>query len=344
MHTKRGVVMLTDSALRFVYAQMGANKTMRVLRTVEQRIPSGVIIGGVIEQPQLFGELLSAFRKKLPTRRVHVLVPEESVLVVTLDRPTEGFSEKTLERVVRDSIERKLSDAALPTDGFEVLSIIDDSARLFVDVASSSLIDTYREAFVRAGFVVRSVDTPHPDWALHSAYADASRIMVGFGERMTSIVLLNGGVPVMKSTVPVGRADLVETVRALLNVQTHEAQRIIARYGVSREHREDAVLLALYELLQPLEEALNTLLHTWQGKPYKTARERLPLSSIILHGEAFQIPGLQDHMARISRVETEFINIPKTIGAPDLAQVLSKDEMIRFAPALWKAHELTISS
>ncbi len=340
-HTKRGVVMLTDSALRFVYARTRTDGTVDVLKTIEQRIPSGIVMGGVIEQPQLFREVLVSFRKKLPTRRIHLLVPEESSMVVTLDRPTEGFSEKTLERVVRGSIERKLSDAALPTDGFEVLSITDDGMRLFVDIVSSSLMDTYRDTFQQAGYNVRSVDTPHPDWAVHHNHAETSRIMVGFGERTTSIVLLNGGVVVMKSVVPVGRADLVETVRTILGVQTHEAQRIISRYGVSREHREDAVLAAIHALLQPLEDELTNIVRTWQVKPYKTARERLPLSSTMLYGEVVDVPGLQDHIARISRIETEYIDIPATINAPELAARMSKDEMIRFAPVLWKVHELT---
>ncbi len=332
--------MLTDTAFRFVYAHAADNGTLRITHVIEQRIPSGVVLGGVIEQHALFVEQLRSFRRKLPTRRVHLLLPEESVVVVPLDRPHNGVHDKKLEHIVEENLHQKLADALMPTDGFEVLSIIDDGSRLFADIASSSLIGTYRQACAEAGLRIISVDTPHPDWATHVEYATSSHVMVGFGERMTSIVLLNGGVPVIKSSVPIGREHLIETIKTLLDIQTHEAERIMARYGVSREHREDAVLRALQELLLPLEHELNSLIDAWKGKAYKTARERFPLTSVLLHGEAVRVPHLHDHMAHSARITTEYVDIAKTINAPLLFESMSRDEMVRFAPALWKAREL----
>lgn len=337
---KRGVIMITDAAFRFVYAHTMSNGTVRVTHAIEQRIPSGVVLDGVIEQRALFVEQLRSFRRKLPTRRVHLLLPEETIVVVPLDRPHEGIRDAQLEHVVREFLEQKLAETIAPTDGFEVLSIIDDGSRLFADIASTSLVTTYKDVCADAGLKVISVDTPHPDWATHTEYAGSSHVMVGFGEYSTAVVLLNGGVPVIKSSIPVGREHLIATIKDLLGIQTYEAERIMARYGVTKEHREDYVLEALQQVLLPLEHEVNALIDAWKGKSYKTARERFPLISVLLHGEAMGIPGLHDHVAHATRTNTEYIDIAKTINAPLLFETMSRDEMVRFAPALWKVHEL----
>lgn len=339
---KKVVIMVNDTVVRAVVARKNKHGSLDIIRTVEQRIPSGIMLGGIVEQPALFIDLLRSLKKKLPKRHAHVLLPEEVVVVVPLRRPHDGLKKGALEEIVRTSLEEKLAEALLPTDGFEVLSIVDDGNRLFADIASASLIDTYRSLFAAAGIHIASVDSSHPDWAVHPDYKETNHLMVGFGERTTSIVLLNGGVPVMKSTVAVGRSQMVALVRDLLSVQTHEAEKIIGRYGVLSEHREDFVLQGLQELLRPLEQELNAMLAAWKAKPYKTATERNPIASLLLYGEANAVPGLHDRMAYATRIPSQHFDARAVIGDAGSVGALTRDESVRFAPLLWKASELLV--
>lgn len=335
---KRVVITFSDTVIRGVTVQQDKQYTMRVVRSIEQRIPSGMISEGVIEQPKLFVELLKSFARKLPSKRVHVLVPQEAALIVPLVRPED--SEKNIKENVLEQLEDILTEHPGPKEGYEVLSIVDDGHNLFVDTVSASLIETYKNFFKKAGLHVISWDTPHPDWVTLPYHEEQSHIMVGVGERATSVVFLNGGVPVMKSMVPVGHADLVDTVRDVLQIQTHEAQKIVARYGVGLEHKEERVLHALYDTMRPLEVAINTMIDEWKRKPYKNARERFPIASLLTHGQTYTLPGFNDRMSHTTRVPAQHIDIADMLDIPDIARVMSRDEMIRFAPLLWKAHEL----
>lgn len=337
--TRRAVVALGDTVLRCVIVETSKGKNMRVIRQIEQRIPYGIISGGVIEQPELFGESLRSFARKLPTRRVHVLVPQEVALIVPLARP-ENNNPHDIKHSVREQLEEVLAEHAGPNDGYEVLSIVDDGSTVYVDTISTSLMNSYQAFFKKAGLHVVSFDTPHPDWIAMPNHEEQSHIMVGIGERSSNIIFMNGGVPVMRSTVSVGHADLVDTVRDVLGITTHEAQKIIARYGVGLDHKEDHVLHALYDTLHPLESAINTMIDQWKQKPYKNARERYPIASLLLHGEVHAIPGFADRMSHSTRVPAQHIDIAEMLDIPDIARVMSRDEMIRFAPLLWKAHEL----
>lgn len=326
--------------LRFVMAVSDRHEPMRIQKFTEQKIPSGIVIGGIIEQPDLFVEMLRSFRKSVPTNRIHVLVPQETALIVPLRRPDDGMKDRDVKKIVSEQLESALESITLPADGFEVLSIVDDGNRLYADIVSVSLLDRYQELFKRAGFIVESWDTPHPDWTSADHHKQQSHVMVGIGERTSSIVLLNGGIPVMKNLVPVGRAHLVDTVRDMLNIQTYEAEKIIARYGLLFDHKEERVLRALYDTMRPLETEINSMIEAWKQKPYKTERERFPLSSLLLHGEITSVPGFGDRMSYATRTPAHTIDIASMFAIPGITRVMSRDEMTRFAPLLWKAHEL----
>jgi len=333
----RAVVAITDTALRCVIIDSSRAGTMRVVRRIEQRLPLGIVSGGIIEQSALFIESLRSFARKLSLGRVHILLPYEAVQIVQLPRTDTALDHKN---AVREQLETILADELLPEGGFHVLSIVDDGDALHVSTIATSILDSYQALFKKVGLHVVSWDTPHPDWTALVQYREQSTIIVGIGEHTSTVVLINGGVSVLQRTVPVGYDDLVATVRGALDIQTHEAQKIIARYGVSPEHKEDRVLHALYETLRPLESAINDVVTVWRQKPYKTARERYPIQSMLLHGESSLVPGLHDRLAYATRIPAQHIDIAGMLDIPDAARILSRDDMVRFAPLLWKAHEL----
>lgn len=337
---RRVVVTFSDTVLRAVTVAIQQGGIMRIVRSVEQRIPTGIIAGGIIEQPELFVECARAFSKKLPTSHVHMLVPQETALIVPLQRP---YDDDDLKQYVQEQLETVLQQHSGPAAGYEVLSIVDDGSRLYIDVISASLLSTYKQLFKKAGLRVASWDTPHPDWTVVPEHQERSHVMVGVGDRSTSVVFLNGGVPVAQQVVPVGYADLVDTVRNVLNIQTHEAQKIIGRYGISVEHKEDRVLRALYDTVRPLEIEINAMIDAWQQKPYKNARERYPVASLLLHGEAYGLHGFHDRMSYATRIPAHHVDVAQSLGIAGVESVMSRDEMARFAPLLWKAHELVRS-
>lgn len=334
---RRVVVTFSDSALRAITVEIKKHGAMRVVRSIEQRLPLGMVAGGIIEQPELFVEAARSFGRKLITKNVHILIPQETALIVPLPRP---MDDGDIKHHVREQLEYILEQHPGPKDGYQVLSIVDDGEQLYVDTISTSLLERYKQLFKKAGFHAVSWDTPHPDWAVVPEHTEKSHIMVGVGDRSTSVVFLNAGVPVAKKIIAIGRDDLVDTVRTVLNIQTHEAQKIIGRYGVSVEHKEDRVLRALYDTVRPLEMEINTMIDTWKQKPYKTARERFPIASILLHGEAYGLHGFSDRMSHAARIPAQHIDAAEMFGISNAAQVMSRDEMARFAPLLWKAHEL----
>jgi type IV pilus assembly protein PilM len=333
-------MQITDELVRFVGLK-NSTEGVFVYLFGEQYFSEGVMQEGKIINPGSMTQTLSAIAKTYNLKKVHVVLPEEQSFTFH-SVVTKSDNSKEVQSIIEDHIVSYLKlHTKLPVKDlvceYDVTGQENDSYEISVWVTPRSIVDAYVEVFESAG--LEAVTLECGSQVVTNACIDASGketcLLVDFGHTKTHVAVTSEGAILHSATIPVGEYALTPKIQDYLNVSRGEAEKIKHKYGLLRSHKEPALLSELIHEISPLQDYLDRTYIDWFLRPYKTKKERNPITRVVLHGEGSHILGLRDHLSQATSLPTHYANVWRNVNLPkDRAPEVSFEDSLRYATAL----------
>jgi|GEM_PF-1546283 len=340
---KQGMVIsmqITDELVRFVGLKDSKDGVF-VYLFGEQYFSKGVVKEGKIINIESMKHTLSSIQKTYKLDKVHVVLPEEQSFVFnTVVTKSEDSDE--LQSIIEDHIVSYLKlHTKLPVKDlvceYDITGQENEAYEVSVWVTPRVIVDTYVKVFEDAGLdpVTLECGSQVVTSACMDKNGSETCMLVDFGNTKTNIAVTTEGIVVHSATIPIGEHVLAPKIQEFLNVSPREADQIKRKYGLLRSHKEPALLSELIHEIAPVRDYLDRLYIDWLMKPYKTKKERNPITRVVLHGEGSHIAGLRDHMSQATSIPTEYLDVWKHVKLPeDRAPEVSFEDSLRYATAI----------
>lgn len=333
-------MQITDELVRFVGLK-NSEQGVFVYLFGEQYFSRQVVEGGRIINPESMKHTLSAVGKTYNLDKVHVVLPEEQSFVFhTVVTKSDDSDE--LQAIIEDHIVSYLKlHTKMPVKDlvceYDITGQENDAYEVSVWVTPRAIVDTYVRVFEDAGLDPVTLECGSQVVTSACMDKDGSEtcILVDFGKTKTNVAVTTEGTVVHSATIPVGEHVLTPKIQEFLNISETDAEKIKQKYGLLRSHKEPVLLSELVHEIAPVRDYLDRLYIDWFTKPYKSKKERNPITRVVLHGEGSHIAGLRDHMSQSTSLPTEYLDVWKQVRLPeDRAPEVSFEDSLRYATAL----------
>ena len=179
-----------------------------------KELPSGVIVGGEIEDKKILSEIITSLVKELKIYSVKVSLPEEKIYLFKTDVPNASEEE------IRQNVEFKLEENVpiSPAESIFFFDLIPNSLSASVSVAPRELVMSYLEVLKSAGLTVVSFEA-QPRAITRSLISHGStetQIIVHIMNQKTGIYVICGEVVCFTSTVVLGKETLLSNSKISL--------------------------------------------------------------------------------------------------------------------------------
>jgi type IV pilus assembly protein PilM len=331
------IVGLKIGASQLAAARVAINGAPRLLQIAASALPSGLVSGGEVRDPDGLANALKAFFKSsgLPTRAVRVGVANNRVGVRTID--IAGVDDpKQLGNAIRfraqEALPIPLHEAVLD---FQVLSERTDDEgalvrRVLFVVAYRDLVDGYANACRQAGLRLVGVDleafallralSPLAQLPTETEEEPSALVAISIGAERSTLAISDGTSCEFTRVIDWGGKDLTEAVARELEIEAPDAERFkralrldsdVVPDGLTEEQAaraHDAVAHGLRGFARELVSSLQF---------YQGQADSLDLREIVLAGGTAQLAGLAEALEQM-------VSVPVRIGDPTVNLALSR--------------------
>ncbi len=328
-------VDISDRSIK--YAELVSTKEGERLGTWgEVFLESGIIEGGKIISPDRLATALSAIAKMQGISFVRAALPEEQIYFFRMQVP-DGTKDE-----IRSALELMLEEhvpilAAETVFDFEVTDKADGKVEVAVTAASRAVIDSYSEAFEKAGLTLLSLELEAEAVARAVIKRNDSiaRLIVDFGETRTGIAVSYGGQVRFTSTVSMGGQMLTETLAKHFNISLAEAEKMKREYGLRRNSPNQDLFALLLNNIAVLRDEINRHFIYWHTHLDENGKQRPPIEEIVLVGGDSNLAGLPDYLSTSLHVKTSIGNVWTNVHLQEgKVPELSLNDSLGYATAL----------
>ncbi|HVM73334.1 MAG TPA: pilus assembly protein PilM [Candidatus Paceibacterota bacterium] len=294
---------ISDTSIKWLVLERDKNGC-RVRAHGDQRLQEGIMVHGTITDMDAFVLALTELRKLLGgITHIHAALPEEAAYVFSMHVPSNTSREQIL-RLIEFEFEGRVPIA--PSEAVYDFDIIgargeDGSQEIGVTVFPHDLPESYTAAFIRAGFILSSleVEASSIGRAVSTGAADEPvTLIVDFGRARTGFAVLKHGIPIFTSTVEIG-GDAI----------THAVEKELSLSGADVElfKNEQGLLAAAIGKATGIESVIGTasaladeiLRHYnyWHTRRNEHGDQVTPVGQVILVGGSSNLRGLADYVA-----------------------------------------------
>jgi type IV pilus assembly protein PilM len=294
---------VSDTSIKWL-ALTSEQATHRIRSYGSQKLPDGIVVRGIIEDPESFVTALTELKSTLGgIVDVHAALPEEAAYVFSMNVPHSTSREQTL-RMIEFEFEGRIPiPPAAAVYDFDVIGSSGDANmnEIGVTVFPRELVESYAAAFVRAGFNLLSfeVEASSIGRAVSSGRLDDPvMLVVDFGRARTGFTVLKRGIPIFTSTVEIG-GDAV----------THAVEKELSLSGTAVElfKNEEGLLAKAGPQSKGIEAIIGTasalagevLRHYnyWDTRRNEQGERVTPVGRVVLVGGSSNLRGLTDYIA-----------------------------------------------
>lgn len=298
--------------VRAVEVQHGSSGPSRtdqptVVRYAERPLPSGAVRDGEVVEPAVVSTAIKQMWRdtKFSTKEVVIGVGNQRVLVRELDLPAMPLDQlrATLPYQVQEFLPIAVDDAHLdyvPTGMVE--SPHGPMVQGLLVAATKDTVAANLRAVEAAGLRATMVDLTALALTRSLArgpLADQTLAVVDLGARISTVVIVERGMPKFVRVLPTGGHDMNDAIASAMGMSEDDAERLKFQVGIGitvpDEYRPAADAIA--QVGHVLVEAVrNTLSYYAMNTPGGS------LSTVMLTGRGAQLPGLGQYIATAARV------------------------------------------
>lgn len=273
-----------------------------------ERIPDSHALQ-MLETPKETAALMAKMVKqsKVKTRSVIAALPASQVwsVVVTVPAVSDKERKELIELQARKFIPVPLEELALdykvvppldaallPPGSIDEAKRSGKSSQVLLTGAKKSLVQQYASLFTQAGLSLVSLETEA--FALVRSLIGKDRattMIVDIGAMVTSMLIVESGVPIVSRNLDIGGAMLTRTLAKQLNADISIAERMkLDMRGVSQGEMPPSFVQTLAPLVNELRYSINLYTRPQDGQSMKA------IEKIILTGGTALLPSFAEYI------------------------------------------------
>ena len=128
-------------------------------------------------------------------------------------------------------------------------------------------------------------------------------LVVEMGETTSDIVVVKDGAPRLVRAIPIGFQSLVKTAIQNLNVEHHQAEQFILKFGLAQDRLEGQVVRAISGILDQFSSEINKSINFFQNR-----YTDVPVSTVLLSGYCSSIPLFSDYVNQKLSIQAQLAN------------------------------------
>lgn len=326
---------ISDSSVKYIDAYFDRGgyipKTFDTLP-----LEPGIVVGGVVQDSNRLAAVLKEFRKKHGRAFAYAALPEELVYIYSTTLPS-NLNKSAMRSAVEFSLAEHVPIAADKlTFDFDIADTHADMATVSVTAFPTDVVNGYKEALEKAGFVVKALELEAYAVARAAVPKDAhgASMVIDFGRTRTGITIVQNRTPVFSTTVKIGGAAITDTIMHAYQVSADEADVIKRAEGIAN-CRDAGVCATLNKSVDALIAEIQRHHRFWES----AAREQSGGSAerigrIFLCGGAVALNGLPERVSGALQVPVDIADIWQNLFDINMhIPAISRTESLQYATA-----------
>lgn len=299
---------ISDESIK--YGQLKANPMgFKFIKYGREKIPEGLLSGGVIQDERKFSKFLKNFRKREKLKFIRVSLPEPLIYIFTLSLPQ--MQGQDLREIILLQIEEHI-----PLKANEVVFDYDtikenkESTIVGVTAVSLEVIQSYLSVFKEAGLKPLSFESEAQAIARSVLpFEDKGSVMiVDFGYIRTGISIAYNGSVLLTTTLDLGGYNLTEMLAKNFNVSIEKAEKIKRTYNLDNELDAKEIFPVLLNGVSVLRDELNKQYVYWRTHNEESGLTHEKINRIILSGGNANLGGVADYLEASMKIPVERAN------------------------------------
>jgi len=307
------LVGLKVGASHVAAAVVANNGGPHLVKAAREQLPTGVVTGGEVREPEALATALDAFFRKhdLPRRNVRLGVGSNRIGVRIFERPGVDDPQQLANAIrfrAHEALPIPIEEAMLD---YHLVDDLEGPGRVLLAVTYRDLIDRFMLACAEAKLQLVGIDLEA--FALLRALArpssdpaerrDAALVAVSIGHDRTAIAVSDGRLCEFVRVLDWGGDTLTGAIEEALGVEHAQGEAIkhslslLPTSSSSEAETDSKAHDAVRRKLESLARELVSSLEFYQAQP--TA---LPIAEVMLTGGTSEIPGLDDELQRLTGV------------------------------------------
>ncbi len=271
-------------------------------------LPRGVVVGGLLLQPDILSAKIKELHKKSGTRCRKFVTSLSGHTVIVKKATFQTTEEEELRQLLHDEGEKYLPFDDIKDVNFD-FQILGDSdvtpghMDVMLAAAKKEVVSAYADAIENAGFkpVIMDIDS----FALETMYEanydfDENEIvvLVNIGASITNINVIKQGGSIFTRDFASGGNLITESLQRDMNLDFEEAERIKVERSNGDSDDSDYTRRA-ESIISEIERSVDYFRSTYTGEYIK---------KIILSGGSAKIPGIIRALTDRLNIEAEMVN------------------------------------
>lgn len=311
------------------------SKGLRLGKYGKEKIPTGVVISGKIEEKD---EMIRLFRKIKEKENLHfirVSLPEEQMYLFTLSIP------KTNNKNLRDTILLQIEEY-IPLKALDAVFdydvIREDNQNILIEVIAiaSATIESYLSVFDKAGLVPLSfeIEAQAIARAVIPSGDNSPVMIVDFGYARTGVSISKNGRVFLTTTLEIGGIDLTNMIAKNFSLSFEEAEKMKYEYSLNQGSKAQNIFPAILNGISVLRDEIDKQATYWEThNTNNTKKEKI--DHIILCGGDANLAGLSDYLELSMKIKVENANVwVNILNTDDSVPEMSFEESLSYATVL----------
>ncbi|TSC69153.1 MAG: type IV pilus assembly protein PilM [Parcubacteria group bacterium Gr01-1014_70] len=329
-------VDLSDESIKFFELPSVSNDG-KTGRFGEENIPSGAIIGGLIQNMAVVEKIISGFQKKYNLSFVRVACPEKKSYLLELSFPLQ--SSQALRAAVESQFEEwvPMKREEVIFD-FDVVAVSEKEklVRVQISAVSKELARSYEMVFKNAGLTPIAFETESQALARAVVPKDESKtaLIVDIGKKETTFAIVCNGFARFTSSLDIGGETLTHALSGSLARSFAKAEEVKHAYGVlpSLQNKETAEVILKH--LKPIEEKMREYI-SYEKDGFSSDSKKMPIECIVMCGGGSNIHGLTEYFSGELMVPVALANPwANIVSFDECIPDMTFDESLRYGTAM----------
>ncbi|MBI2048568.1 MAG: type IV pilus assembly protein PilM [Parcubacteria group bacterium] len=293
-------VDISDSSVKWLSLEQ-TPRGFHVRAFTQVALEPGIVVEGIVRDEEKLAQAIRTLHAQARTGSyVHAALPEETGFVFTMHVVGLGSREQVL-RMIEFEIE---DHVPLPIDSivydYDVISLHsgDEGAEISVTAFPKSIVESYVQAFDRAGMKLLSLESEASSIvrSVLPAHSKDVVLIADFGRARTGIIIVNRGVPIFTSTVSVGGDAMTKVIMETMSVDADKAEEFKNEHGIARDG-DKRVVEAIAGTAGALADEIARHFSYWDTRRDEHGRRVTPVARVILTGGSSNLKGLDEYVA-----------------------------------------------
>jgi Tfp pilus assembly PilM family ATPase len=267
--------------------------------------------------------------KKIGTRFVRVIIPEDEVYLFRMKTP------KVHDAELRNVIDFKLEEnVPIPRANtlfeYDIIETIDDEYLISVSAISDEFVSKAITLIESAGMTPILFDTEGRSVARALSSSDAVELVVAFNKYYTSLIITKNGIPLFSSTTPIGSDDMTRALMKGLKVEEDDVVKLKkVKTGGDMKETPD-ISSDVSGVISSLKDEINKVITYWNSHGKKEGFTEVV--KILLTGTDLSLSEVLKNLEASTKLPVEMGNIWVNVFSLDHhVPDMSKEESMNYA-------------